>query len=148
MDMRKKTCCNHAELTRLAVLVAVLSVFEVVLINLGALPPVLSYSPGNLLFAFARLALVAYAGFVLAWKGMKKTALNGAALSMVATLIICGFSLATMMHIGKPVLGLPVTNIESLLLLFVMIIFENAIISAAIAVIFAFIAKKMKRETL
>ncbi|MGC8851462.1 MAG: hypothetical protein ACP5O3_04575 [Candidatus Micrarchaeia archaeon] len=121
--------------------VVLLSLVEVGLIIFGVLPPVLSYSLGNLLFTFAVLAVIVYAGIIFASLGLKKVALKGAALGFASTGVLCAAALLSSVFFKKPVLGLPAPNAESLALMLALVVIENAVLGAAVAALAAFLAK-------
>ena len=128
-------------LFHLAAFVALLSAIEAILVILGVLPPVLTYSPGNILFSLLKLAIIAYAGIVSAPEGLKKSALNGALLGFAGAAAICVFSLLGSALFGKTVLGLPpVSNIAPLAILLVFTLITNAVLGTIVAAIAGFIA--------
>ncbi len=138
----KKVAPNLSGLTRFIVAIAVLTLIEATLIIAGALPPISSYSPGNLLFALAKIAVVIYAGVVFAkqGQGLKKAALNGAILGLTTALTAVLVSLASKPFFNKPILGLSSPNAETLIVLFAVIIMENAVISGIVAALAAWAA--------
>lgn len=133
------------KLFHFAAAVALLSAIEAVLVVLGVLPPVLSYSPGNILFSLAKLAIIAYAGIVSAPGGLKKSALNGAILGFAGAAALCIFSLLGSALFGKTVLGLPVPNIVSLAILLAFTLITNAVLGTIVAAIARFIAIRARK---
>ena len=127
--------------------VVLLPLIEAVLVILGALPPVMSYSPGNILFSFAKLAVIAYAGMIFAQEGLKKSALNGAILGFAGIAALCVFSLLSSVLFGKTVLGLPpVPNAASLAILLALTLIANAVLGAIMAAIAGVIAIRAKKS--
>ena len=132
----------------LAAAVALLSAIEVVLVVLGVLPFVLSYSPGNILFSLAKLALIAYAGVVFAQEGLKKSALNGAILGFAGAAAICIFSLLSSALFGKAGLGLPpVPNSALLAILLAFTLITNALLGTIVAAIAGIIAIRARKPS-
>ncbi|MFH0884860.1 MAG: hypothetical protein V1861_04070 [Candidatus Micrarchaeota archaeon] len=132
-------------LFHLAAAVASLSALEAVLVALGVLPPVLSYSPGNILFSLAKLVTIACAGVIFAQEGLKKSALNGAILGGTGAASLCIFSLLGSILFGKIVLGLPPVNIASLVILLAFTIITNAVLGTIVAAIAGFIAIRTRK---
>lgn len=122
---------------------AAASLVEVALILAGILPPVLSYSAGNLLFAFVRLALAVYAG--IASDSLKKSALNGGIVAFSGVLVLCLAAFASSLSLKVTVLG--VSSGIPLPLLLAVIVVENAVIGAVLAVVAAWLARKVRPAT-
>ena len=137
------------KLFQFASAVVLLSAIETVLVVLGVLPPVLSYSSGNILFSLAKLAIIAYAGIVSAQEGLwwwKKSATNGALLGFAGAAAICVFSLLGSALFGKTVLGLPpVPNIAPLAILLTFTLITNAVLGTIVAAIAGFIAIRVRK---
>jgi hypothetical protein len=125
--------------------VAMLSVIEAVLVVLGVLPPVLSYSPGNIMFSLAKLVVIVYAGVITASEGLKKSALNGTILGFAGAAALCIFSLLCSALLGKSVLGLPLTNIVLLTVVLAVIVVSNTVIGALLAAIAGFVAVRIRK---
>jgi hypothetical protein len=136
--MKKNSAPN---LMQLSALIALVSLIEVGLIIAGILPPIASYSPGNLVFLFARLAIYVYAGILFAKEGVKKAARNGAILALVSALIVCAGSLTGKFLLGKSVLGIPAPNTESLILILILVILGNTLMGTLIAGLAAFVKR-------
>jgi hypothetical protein len=126
----------------LVLLVAALALLESALILAGAIKPVLSYSPENLFFAFARIGLVAYAGVVSAREGLRRAALNGAIASFAGVAVICLAALAGRFWLKAAVLGVAVPDTASMVVLLAFIIIENTAIGAVVAAAAALVATK------
>jgi len=140
------------KLFQFASAVVLLSATEAVLVVLGVLPPVLSYSSGNILFSLAKLAIIAYAGIVSATDGLwwwKKSAVNGALLGFSGAAAICVFSLLCSAVFGKTVLGLPaVPNIAPLAILLAFTLITNAVLGTIVAAIAGFIAIHIRKPNI
>jgi len=121
-------------------IVVLLSSIEVILIVLGILPPILSYSPGNLLFSFAHLVVVAYAGTIVAKEGLKKSAMNGAVIAFAASFSICLLAFFCSSFFGVPVLGVRIAGIVPELLVFAIIIIENTLLGALAAAVVGWVS--------
>lgn len=129
------------KLLHLVAAVALLSAIEAILVVLGILPPVLSYSPGNILFSLAKLAIIACAGVIFAQENLKKSALNGAILGSAGAAFLCIFSMLGSLLFGKTVLGLPpMPDSTSLAILLTFTLITNAVLGTIVAAIAGFIA--------
>jgi hypothetical protein len=115
--------------------VILLSALEALSIIYGVLPPVLSYSPGNLLFSFVKLAVIAYIGIISAHEGLKRSALFGAILGFSGAAALCVFSLFGTALSGRPMLGLPALGTLQLSAALASIVISNAILGALLAAI-------------
>jgi len=133
-------------LTSLVAVVVILSLLEALLIIIGILPPVLKYSPGNVVFSLAQFAVIVYAGVVFAPQGLKKAASNGAILAFAMAATLCVVGLISSALFRRSVLGLSSPNIETSLFLFIIIIIENAILGAVVAAIAAFAANFVNKK--
>ena len=122
-------------------LISFLSIVEVVLIFLGVLPPVLSYSIENLIFAFIRFSIIIYSGIIAKeWKGAVK---NGVVVSFSGVIIICLATLLSNFYLKIPVLGLKIPNIESLVLMLLVILVQNILLGIICAVLGYWAYKKL-----
>jgi len=137
--MKKKT------LLFLILLVAALSLIESVLILLGVLPPVSSYSFGNLLFSFAKIALIIYTGITYYHEGLKMSAFYGGILGFVSVSVIVLFSFISMSYLEKPVLGISVPSASYPLVMLILIL-ENALLGVIVAFCASLITKKVKHK--
>ncbi len=142
--MAKNDARISPNLLKLSALIALVSIAEVSLIIIGMLPPIASYSPGNLIFMFAQFALLVYAGILFSKEGVKKAVRNGAILAFVSALVVCLGSLKGKFLLGKPVLGISAPNTESLILVLVILLIENTVLGALISGLTAFLAKKLR----
>ena len=140
--LKKKDAPISPNLLQLSVLIALVSLIEMGLIILGILPPVASYSPGNLVFLFARLAIYVYAGILFSKQGVKKAVKNGAILAFVSSLVVCAATLKGKFLLGRPVLGISAPNTESLVLVLILVILGNTLMGALIAGITAFVKRR------
>jgi hypothetical protein len=132
-------------LTSLAGIVTALSLCEAGLVAAGALSPVLSYSLGNLLFAAARLGVVAYSGMRASGR-LSRAAFNGAILSGVSSLVLCLSSVVAKSAFGTPILGVSAPEGVMLVVFFAVIIVSNAVVGAVLAALVAVIAKALGRS--
>ena len=137
--MKKKS------LSLLILLIAALSLIESFLILLDVLPPVASYSLGNLLFSFAKIALIIYAGITYYDKGLKRSAFYGGILGFVMVSVVALFSFISMTYLKKPVLGISV-SFSSYPLVMIILILENVMVGMIIAVCASWITKKIKHK--
>jgi len=126
-------------------LTALLSAAESGLILAGLLPPVASYSPGNLLFSLSRLAVILCLGWTLARLNWKPIALKAVLTMLAGVIVLC---LATMLgyYLNKPVLGIQVPSFSMLLLVLAFIIIENVLLAVILALVAAFIARKTRKK--
>ena len=131
---------------RFAAIMASLSLFEVALIFFGLLPPIFSYSPGNLVFALARLSVIAFLAYSGAKKGLVEAAKNGAALSLASVVVMCLAALASRLWLKTPVLGISAPSDAAFFLILAFFLLGNALIGAALAVIVAGLAARTKRS--
>lgn len=130
----------------LVLLVAALSALEGALILAGILPPISSYSAGNILFLLARAAVVAYAGWKVAKPGVG-AALKGAMLAFASSIVMVAAVLAGQI-IRKPVFGISVPPSQYALLNSALIlalnILASVLLGAIVAVLAAWAAKLLK----
>jgi hypothetical protein len=133
---------NKNDLRLPLAIVVLISAIEVALIVLGILPPILSYSLGNLLFSFAHLVVVAYAGMIVAGEGLRKSAQAGGAVAFTASFAICilAFFCSSFFHV--PILGVHVAGTVPELLVFAMIIVENTVLGALVSVVMSWVSLK------
>jgi hypothetical protein len=126
-------------------LTVLLSLIESGLVLAGLLPPVLSYSPGNLLFSLASLAVIFCLGWTLAKLKWKQIALKSGLAMLAGVIVIC---LAALLgnYINKPVLGIQVQSFSMLLLVLAFIIIENVLLAVILALVAAFIARKITKK--
>ncbi len=132
---------------RFAAAMALLSVLEVALIFSGLLPPIFSYSPGNIVFALARLSVIAYIAYSGAKNGVVEAAKNGAVLSLASVVAMCLAALASGLWLKKPVLGISAPSDAALFQILAFLLLGNVILGAAIAVMVAAIAVRIKKSS-
>ncbi len=137
--MKKKS------LSLLILLIATLSLIESVLILLDVLPPVASYSLGNLLFSFAKIVLIIYAGITYYDKGLKRSAFYGGVLGFVMVSVIALFSFISMAYLKKPVLGISVPSASYPLVMLILIL-ENVLLGMIVAFCASWVTKKVKHK--
>jgi hypothetical protein len=126
--------------------IALVSLAEIALILIDILPPVFSYSLGNLLFAFLRLVIVIYAGVEYADKTLKKSALSGAALGFAVSSLTCIAGLLSIQYSSKPVLGISADTQESRFILLLFVIIENVILGGLAATLAAWVVRKKDKR--
>ena len=125
----------------LASAIILISILESLLAGFGIIPPILSYSPANLFFAFLRIAIVVYAGWAYAASGLARAALRGGALFLASSLAIC-ISVSALPGIAtRPILGVFAPE-GSLPALFATILVENTLVGAALAAAVAWLSQK------
>lgn len=121
-----------------------LSLVEAWLILSGVLPPLFSYSPGNILFGVARLAIIGYVGVISAKISLKKAAINGGLVGLGMTIVFCLASVIGRFYMNKAVFGMTATGNWGLLAVFGLVIIENILLGAIIAVAAGWILSKQK----
>jgi len=131
-------------LLKLVALVAFLYLIEIGLILLGVIPAFLTYSPGNLVFSLATIAIVIYAGIKFAKLGLNRVAFSGAILSFIGAFLVSVATVVSVLYIHVAVLGVFVENDAALLTSLFSMVFLYALIGAIIAVIAAVIKDKIK----
>ena len=125
----------------LAAAIVLVSLVEASLAAFGIIPPILSYSPANLFFAFLRLAIVVYAGLGCAPSGLARASLAGGALFLASSLAICISVFALPGIATRPILGIFVQE-GTLPALFATIVVENTLVGAALAAAVAWLSQK------
>jgi hypothetical protein len=143
--MKKK----HKERTLVKPLlwIMLLSILEPVLIIAGILPPIFSYSLGNILFSLADFAVVAYVAYTRANEGLKASLLNGLALGLTSASIICTSGLAGTIFYDKPVIGISTGTGQSRLVILVMLILESTILIALFSVLVTWLTRQLRRPS-
>jgi|GEM_PF-2075297 len=136
-----KTKTNAIGFIWLLAAIIAISIVEAALAGFGIIPPVLSYSPANLFFAFLRLAIVVYAGLAYAPSGTARAAAMGGVLFLASSLTLCLSVFAAKGFATHPILGVFVMEGE-LPALCAIIVLENALAGAAIAAAVAWLARK------
>ncbi len=132
-------------LLKLAALVAFLYLIEIGLILLGIIPPFLTYSPGNLLFSLATIAIVIYAGTKSSKLGLNRAAFSGAILSFIGAFLISVASVINVLYIRVALLGVSVENDAQLLVFLFSLVFLYTLTGVIIAVLAAVIKDKISR---
>ena len=118
-----------------------ISIVEAALAGFGIIPPVLSYSPANLFFAFLRLAIIVYAGLAYVSSGTARAAAMGGALFLASSFTLCLSVFAAKGFATHPILGIFVTA-DELPALCAIIILENALAGAAITAAVAWLSRE------
>jgi hypothetical protein len=120
------------------IIMMLLSLIQAVLIIIGVLPVISSYSIDNILFSIAGLALLAYLAFTRADEGLVTSALNGAVLGFVSSSITCASALIGTNFYGAQVIGIAVEPRQSFMVIAFIIIISTitmALFSALVTLI-------------
>ncbi len=131
---------------RFYVIIAALTVLESLLILAGILPPLSSYSAGQIVLILAQVATVIYMGFSFAKLGLKKVAVKGALAGLVMMAIVSVFSAIGYIK-GIPVLGIPMQSASYLPIVLLVTAIPNILLFAVFAVVGALLAQKFKKTT-
>jgi hypothetical protein len=142
---KKKKSVEERTLTQPLLLIMSLSVLEPILIVLGMLPPIFSYSLGNLLFAFLELIVIIQLAYSRSDEGIKESVINGAVLGFTMASILVASGLIGSQYFEKPVLGISAETQLSRLQILGLLILGNTIIFALISALVTGLAKKFKR---
>jgi hypothetical protein len=142
--MRKKT--EERTLVKPLLLIILLSLLEPLLIFFGVLPKILSYSPGNLLFSFARLLVIAYVAYSRADETLETSALNGTVLGFTFSSLLCASGLVASYYYWKPILGISVTSSVSFISVLVFFIAENTVAGALLSVVVTWLTKRLRKK--
>jgi hypothetical protein len=127
-------------------LTMLLSFIEPALIIAGILPPIFTFSLGNILFALAGYAVVAYVAFSRADEGLKASAINGLALGFTSASIICSSGLIGSNIYGMPVIGISVDSKQSLFSILIMLIIESTILVTILSTLVTWLTIKLKKK--
>jgi len=136
----KKAMQSPCPLVFLAVFISLL---EGVLILSGVIPPVLFYSPANIIFSLAGLAVVAYTGIIYAKEGIFTASKYGALVSFASALAFCLSELFSHLFLNAPVLGIRLPDIPSLLFMLAIIVVENTLLGGIIAGLAAWVKRRI-----
>ncbi|NYZ75989.1 hypothetical protein H0N98_01940 [Candidatus Micrarchaeota archaeon] len=142
---KKKKSVEERTLTQPLILIIFLSVLEPILIVLGMLPPIFSYSLGNLLFAFLELIIIIQLAYSRSDEGIKESVINGAVLGFTMASILVASGLIGSNYFEKPVLGISAVTQLSRLQILGLLILGNTILFALISALVTGLAKKFKR---
>jgi len=126
---------------RFYIIIAALTVLEGLLILAGVLPPLSSYSIGQIAIQLAGIFTVIFMGFGLAKLGLKKAAVKGALAGFVMMAIVSVFSVIGYIK-GIPVLGISLQSAAYLPLALAAMVVSNIILFAAFAVAGALAGRK------
>jgi len=127
-------------------LIMLLSVLEPVLIISGVLPPISTYSPGNILFGLAGYGIVAYLAFSRADEGVKKSAINGAVLGFTSVSITCASALVGTNFYEQPVIGISTGSQQPPLLMLILLIVESTVLVALFSALVTWLTSKFKQK--
>ncbi|MFA5129215.1 MAG: hypothetical protein WC445_04680 [Patescibacteria group bacterium] len=139
--MKRKLTIVHFVL-----LVAVLSLIESALIFFEILPPLSSYSLGGIFFTLVKLAVIIWMGVAFYEKGLGKSALYGGILGLTSSSIFSLAAFISSTYFKKSILGISVPFGVSYFLTIAIIILENIMLGAIVAVCASWITKKLKHK--
>jgi hypothetical protein len=139
--MKRKLTIIHFVL-----IVAALSLIESALIFFEILLPLSSYSLGDLLFTFVKLAVIIWVGIIFYGEGLKKSALYGGILGFTSAAVFSLVSFISKTYFRKPILGIAIPSGASYFLTIAIIILENILLGVIIAVCASWITKKLKHK--
>jgi ABC-type multidrug transport system permease subunit len=125
--------------------VVVLSLIEIALVSMDLIPPVFSYSLGNLIIMTLVMVVVIYAGVVYSEESLRKSVLAGASLGFAVSTIVCIAELLSSIYLKKSVLGISIDTHLSLFILLVLIIALNSILDAFITMLVALLVIKYRK---
>lgn len=131
---------------KIGAIAALVSVAEVLLIFGGLLPPVMSYSPANLLFLLARLALVVYIGVAYARQDLKISAITGAFVAFCGTFVLTMASTLNYLYIHKTVLGVLIWSRQEMFMLMMSTILQNILIGVIIGAVAGWLSLKFAKK--
>jgi hypothetical protein len=143
---KKKKAVEERTLVIPLLLTMLISFIEPALIIAGILPPVYTFSPGNILFALADYAVVAYVAFSRADEGLRVSAINGLALGFASASIICSAGLIGSNIYGMPVIGISVDSKQFLFSTLVMLVIESTILVSLFSVLVTWLTIKFKQK--
>jgi hypothetical protein len=126
--------------------VAALSLAECLLIFLEILPPLSSYSLGDVLFTLVKLVVIAWMGIAFYGKGLGKSALYGGVLGLTSSSIFSLAAFISSTYFEKPILGISIPSGTSYFLMILIIILENILLGVILAVCASWITKKLKHK--
>ncbi|MBS3068767.1 hypothetical protein J4441_00180 [Candidatus Micrarchaeota archaeon] len=139
---KKPLKSGYKRLGMLVALAMAVSLLEVALIFARILPPIASYSWGNVLFMLARIGIVVYTGVAFAKPDLRVSFINGATVSFAASFAMCVGAIVGFLHVHKPVLGIVIWDSGFLQILIVIIMAANTLIGTLIAGIAGWVARK------
>ena len=125
------------------VLVPVIAAAECGLILAGLLPPLSSYSAGQIVFGLIMISVMICMGLNLAELGFRKVTIKGAVASLGAVIVVSLFS-AVGYIIKKPVLGVSLPSVYFLPVVLFFMGVENILIFTFFAVFGRWLAHKIR----
>jgi len=126
------------------VLIAVLAALEGGLVLAGIMPPISSYSIGQIILSLAGIGTTAYMGWTFAKTGMKKVAIKGTIAGTISIAIIL-LSAAIGLMAGIPVLGMQIPS-AYVPLAFISIAVPNIVLFMIAAILGTLTAKKLQKK--
>jgi hypothetical protein len=134
-------------IVQLAGAIIFLVIFESVLVIAGILPPVMSYSLGNVVFAGLRLAIIAYAGTLILEGGMMRAAKQGAILGFASSFTLCLLTIVCKSFFNIAILGISVPSQSYLYIVLAISVLANSLLGAIVAAVSYFIAKLVVKKS-
>jgi hypothetical protein len=139
--MKRKLTILHFTL-----FVAILSLAECLLIFFEILPPLSSYSLGDVLFSLAKIAAIIWMGIVFYEKGLGKSAFYGGILGFTSSAVFVVVAYISKIYFEKPILGIVIPSGISFFIMISIIIVENILLGVIVAVCASLITKKLKHK--
>jgi hypothetical protein len=130
--------------TNIIAIIAALAAVQAGLILAGILPPISVNSSANVVFNVARIAIIAYAGWMLSKHNFKDAAINGAIAALAGILVTFAATFIGM-AMNIPVLGMTFPSQSYLMLTLVVMLIANVFLGAIVAVIGAWLGRKFKK---
>ncbi|VVB59629.1 Uncharacterised protein [uncultured archaeon] len=132
------------KVNNLIALMAVVVIVQMVLIIGEILPPLAVNSSGNLLFDFAKTAIIAYTGWAFSKSGLKEATTKGVVVTLAGVLItFVAVLIGVVAH--RPVLGMVLPSGIYFVLNLLVIGIANIIFGAIVAVIGTLAGRKVKK---
>lgn len=135
MSMKVKTA---------ALLTAGIALVESALILAGNVPPLAAYAAENLFFTLLLYLVLVYCAWGFAGN-LKKAAVAGAEIALSAN-IVYALAIFAGKAMGVPVLGVPVPDMFSFVLVILVSLILNTLLGACVAALAAWIAGKVKAK--
>ncbi len=123
-----------------------LAAFECGLILSGLLPPLSSYSTGQIVFGLIIVAMVVYMGWGYAGLGFKRVAIKGAIMALVSVAVV-SLALVVGNSTKRPLLGVSLQSVYYLPVNLLIMAAFGVLIYAFFAVLGAWFSKKVKSPT-
>jgi hypothetical protein len=111
----------------------------------GLLPPLSSYSAGQMVFSLIIVAMVVYMGWSYAGLGLKRVAIKGAITALV-TVAVVSLALVVGYSAKRPLLGVSIQSVYDLPVILLIRAVSGVLIYAFFAVLGAWLFKKIKSQ--